>query len=207
MVFSDSNFMDTKVALSPCVSHFMALDGALLVKHGNRLYKISAGPDLSELTKLLRMLSRPKKIKEILNLLSGFKRSHVIGVLETLHKRKLITLEKEDDNNKTKDSFTHTKYFPWDGVEARNDITIHDLELILIGDGLLASKLVTHLRNMSIKFNQVKSTQIVHKFTRKLSEHGTQGKENSSLRDSTTSFASLLNPLIERSSLLIRTSW
>lgn len=202
MVFSDSNAMDTKVALSPCVSHFMALDGALLVKHGNRLYKISSGSDLSELIKLLRMLNRPKKIKEILNFLSGFKRSHVIGVLETLHKMKLITLEKED-NNKTKDSFIHTKYFPWDGVEARNGITIHDLELILIGDGLLASKLVTHLRNMRIKFNQVKSTQIVHKFSRKLSEHGTQGKENSSLRDSTTSFASLLNPLIERSSLLI----
>lgn len=203
MVFSDSNAMNTKIALSPGVSHFMAHDGALLVKHGNRLYKISAGSDLNELIKILRMLKRPKRIKEILKILSGFKRSDIIEMLEMLHRMKLIAFEKEDDDNNIKNSFIHTKYFPGDGAKARNDITIRDLELVLIGDGLLASKLVTHLSNMKIKFNQLKSTRIVPKFSRKPSEHGTQGKEKSSLRDSTTSFASLLNPLIQRSSLLI----
>ena len=82
MVFSDSKAMNTKIVLSSGVSQFMAHDGSLLVKHGNRLFKISASSDVREITRLLHMLNKPKKIKEIIKVLSGFKRSHVIGVLE-----------------------------------------------------------------------------------------------------------------------------
>ena len=95
MVFSESYSKNTKLVLSPGVSHFRSHDGTLLVKHGNRIYKISAGSELEELIRLLRQLNRPKKIKEIVNILSGFKRTHVIGVLETLYKMKIIVLEEE----------------------------------------------------------------------------------------------------------------
>jgi ribosomal protein S12 methylthiotransferase accessory factor len=148
------------------------------------------------------MLNRPKKIKEILNLLSDYKRSQVIGIVETLHKMNLIKIEKEG-STKFKNFSIQSKYFPWVQPEVRDAHTISDLELTLIGDGLLASKLVTHLRNSKIKFNKIKSTQIVPKFSSKLSTEWALGKEKSSLEYSSSSFASQLNRLIERSTLLI----
>src|SRR5918996_6012864 len=162
MVLSGSRARNTRIALSPGVFHFMSYDGSLLVKHGNRLYKISARSDMTELTKLLRMLKRQKKIKEIINRLSGFKTTDVIGILETLHDMKLITLL-ENGNKKIKDNSLHPKNIPWDKIDTRNDTALHDLELVLIGDGLLASKLGTQLKNMKIKFNRVKSSEIVTK--------------------------------------------
>lgn len=202
MAFSDLRAMDTKIALSPRVSQFMAHDGSLLVKNGNRLYKISAKSDLNELTRLLRILEKPKKINEISNILSGFKRSHVIGVLETLYKMKLIIFLKEDDN-KRKDYSVHTKYCPGDGVEDRIEIALQDSKLVLIGDGILASKLSTHLKNMRIKFNRVKSTNIVTNAGKQLSTRGIRAKEKKLLKSPMSSFSSLINPLIEKSSLLI----
>lgn len=201
MVLSGSRAMNTKFALSPGVSHFMANDGSLLVKHGNRLYKISARSDVDQLARLLYMLTRPKKVGEIISHLSGFKRSHVIGVLETLYGMKLIRLVKGD--KKMEDYLLHNKILPWDVTDARNRTALRDSELVLIGDGLLASKLVTELRNMKIKFNQVKSTQIVTKSGKKLSSHIEQGNVNLLLKNSTTSLAPLINPLVERSNLVV----
>ena len=201
MVFSDTYSKNTKLVLSPGVSHFRSHDGTLLVKHGNRIYKISAGSELEELIRLLRLLNRPKKIKEIVNILSGFKRTHVIGVLETLYNMKLIVLE-EEGSEKFKISFIDPKYFAWDEFEARNAIATSDLELTIIGDGLLASRLATHIRDMKIKFNQIKSSQIVPNLSNPLSSQLTAGNEKPSSRD-LTSFGSQLNPLIERSTFVI----
>lgn len=201
MVFSDLKAMDTKIVLSPGVSHFLAHDGSLLVKNRNKIYKVSAMSNLSELTRLLRMLEKPKKLKEVLTLLSGFKRDHVTGVLETMYKMKLISIEKWD-SNKITDYFSSTKYLPWYG-ELRNDGGIGESKLVLIGDGLLASSLSTHLRNMKIKFDQVKYTQIITKSNRKLSVHDVQQEKTSLLNQSTTAFKSLINPFIETASLVI----
>ena len=56
---------------------------------------------------------------------------------------------------------------------------------------------------MKIKFNHIKSTHIVTISGRKLSPDGAQGNEKSLLKSSTNSFAPLINPLVERSNLLI----
>ena len=92
----------------------------------------------------------------------------------------------EEGSEKFKNSFIDPKYFAWDEFAARNAIATSDLELTLIGDGLLASRLATHIRNMKIKFNQIKSCQIVSDLHDPLSSQLTRGNEKPSPRDLTS---------------------
>ena len=110
MEFSDLLSLNRKVALTPSVTQFRAKDGSLLVKHDNKLFKISGKSNSDWETRLFRFLRRPKNLKEILSLLSDYKRNDVMNVLEKLYNLNLILLATPADKNQSND------------IKARNNI-------------------------------------------------------------------------------------
>jgi hypothetical protein len=83
-----------KIDLALGVCQFTSNDGeSLYLKHNNNLYKISAKSDLDKLSRIFHILKCPKKLSEILNSLSKFKKKDVVDILETLYKLNLIALE------------------------------------------------------------------------------------------------------------------
>lgn len=93
MEFSDILNLEGKIAFADGVSQIRTLDGSLLIKHDNRLIKISTKSNLDDDSKLFRILQRPKKFKDILRLLHEFKRNDVVKILNSLYKLNLITFE------------------------------------------------------------------------------------------------------------------
>jgi len=177
MEFSDILNWEGKIAFADGVSQIRTLDGSLLIKHDNRLIKISTKSNLDEDSKLFRILQRPKKLKEILKLLHEFKRNDVINILSSLYKLNLITFETSKEKKVTeKDEYINSRY----QLAYRPRIKRKQQSLrpgvLLIGNGVLANKLILQLRNMNMKINHVKSVGTIR--AGKKSGNQTSGRRN-----------------------------
>ena len=93
MEFSRSFDLKRKIVLTPGVLQFRANDKSLLVKYNNKIYRISVTSEHDRQLEIFRILQQPRKLKEILNHLSEFKKQDVIDVLHTLYRLKLIIFE------------------------------------------------------------------------------------------------------------------
>ncbi|HKQ21053.1 MAG TPA: TOMM precursor leader peptide-binding protein [Nitrososphaeraceae archaeon] len=199
MVFLDLLSSKSMISLTPAVAQFKAKDGSLLVKHKNKLFKVSGKSNVGWETSLFRFLRRPKKFDDILGLFSGFKRSDVIDLLETLYELDLIRFE----NLKIKESID---------IKDRNNRLSNDLTdrnvrsqaLCIIGNGVLADILVKHLKETKVKivkFNSLQADLIQAEKKRD------KGVSHRCLSDTQTKFysssSSLLNAALDKCSLIV----
>jgi hypothetical protein len=153
-----------KIGLKPSVSQFTSNNNdSLFVKHKNKLFKISATADLQKQSRIFQILKRPKKLGEILYLLSEFKKKDVIDTLHTLHKLDLLTIESNTNNRRSESRPVNNDYLPQRHIERKSKRLRAKSRLLLIGNGILADKLVLSLKNMDIKFNRISSNLIMNK--------------------------------------------
>ncbi len=190
-----------KIGLKPSVSQFTSNNNdSLFVKHKNKLFKISATADLQKQSRIFQILKRPKKLGEILYLLSEFKKKDVIDTLHTLHKLDLLTIESNTNNLRSESRPVDNDYLPQHHIERKSKRLRAKPRLLLIGDGILADKLVLSLKNMDIKFNRISSNLIMNKSHKKRYPNQTNGNNRSSIK---STYSSSLRSFIEKSYLIV----
>ena len=177
MEFSDILNLEGKIAFADGVSQIRTLDGSLLIKHDNRLIKISTKSNLDDDSKLFRILQRPKKFKDILRLLHEFKRNDVVKILNSLYKLNLITFETTKEKKVTqKDEYINSRYQLSYHTRIKGKQQPLRPGVLLIGNGILANKLILQLRNMNIKINHIRSVHALS--ASRKSGNQTSGKRN-----------------------------
>jgi len=92
--------LNGKISFVPGVSQFPSEDNKFLfLKHNNSLLKISAKSDLVEQSKIFHVLKHPRRLGEILKLMSEFKEKDVVNLIQTLYKLNLIKVQSKLKNN------------------------------------------------------------------------------------------------------------
>ena len=87
-----------RICLVPELSQFMIKNEFFFVKHDNKLFKISASSDLEKQLRIFTILQEPKKLSEIIDLLSNFRKKDILDFLEQLHTLEFLKLKSEFDN-------------------------------------------------------------------------------------------------------------
>ena len=197
MKFLDLLVSDKKIVLTHGVSQFKSVEGMLMVKHNNRLFTISTSSDSDGSSRLFRMLRQPKKLSEILKTLSEFKKNDIIANLQTLYQLDIISFETTPDSGTTSDdSFPSKINNVKDRKESRKEIT-------LVGSGVLANKLILHMRNMNIKIHRIKNIPSAHIINYEKVDHKSVPKSKFVMGDTLSSFPLTMDNFIERSDLII----
>jgi ribosomal protein S12 methylthiotransferase accessory factor len=195
--------LEEKISLTPGVCQFTSEDDeSLFMKHNNKLYKISAKSDLGKQSRIFKILKRPNKLSQILNSLSEFKKKDVVHILQTLYKLNLITPQSARYNYSTKQNVLNSSNLLRDQTQQKNNKTGIHSRVALIGNGILAHKLMTSLRDMNIKFDRIKSSLIFTGTNKKMMHH--IHAENRNGLDSVSSpFSSSLTSSLNKSDLII----
>ena len=84
---------NVKISLVPNVSQFIVDSKFLLVKRDNRLFKISTASDIVKLSIIFDILKEPKRLIDIINILSDFRKKDVIDLLKSLYELNIINIE------------------------------------------------------------------------------------------------------------------
>lgn len=151
---SDHNL---KIKLSSGISQFIVNDGFLFIKHDNNLFKINVRANDKRL-RIFHILREPKKLSEITDLLSEFKKKDVIDFLKRLHSFNLLKLEKADAHrNITFEDVTNKKDFLRYHAKKHDTRQSYHPKILLIGHGKLAENLFTYLKNNGINCNKMTS--------------------------------------------------
>ena len=194
-----------KISLKPGVSQFNSDNNdILLVKHNNRLFKISATSDLQNKSKIFNILTRPRKLSEILHLLSEFKKKDVVDILYSLDKLGLLTVDsvvrKHRSENEIR-SINSDSFLPYRAKKNKNKADRSSPRLILIGHGILADKLALSLRNADIRFIRLSSTGAIDKEPER-KPHQTK-KKNTTGKQSTYLYSSHLTQFMKKTELIV----
>jgi ribosomal protein S12 methylthiotransferase accessory factor len=168
MQFIDLLLPNTKIALASGVCQFRGIDGSLFIKNDNFLYKISAESNVEEQSKLFRLLQKPIKCKEIFTSLSEFKYKDVLNSLAALYELNLITLQSSINKIPSKGPFING-YLPLEYFGKKTKKISSKVQLILIGNGVLADQLNFKFRKMNIKVKRVKALRGLFKYS--IEEH------------------------------------
>jgi hypothetical protein len=102
MDLSRSFDLKRNIVLTPGVSPFRANDKSLLVKYNNKIYRMSATSDHDSQLEIFRILQQPRKLRELLNLFSEFKKQDVIDVLHSLSRLRSVSYEVTVNKNTNK---------------------------------------------------------------------------------------------------------
>jgi len=117
MEFSKILHSDAKISLADGVTLFRSYDGPLFLKLNNKLSKIPSSSVLAQQSGIFQILKRPRKLEEIIKLMTKFKRKDVIDILQALHQRSFITIQKEPDREFSKRSKLTPRFFLLDHME------------------------------------------------------------------------------------------
>ena len=134
--------------------------------------------------------------------MTKFKRKDVIDILQALHQRSFITIQKQTDREVTKRHKLTPRFFLTDPMEDRKSPLV-DSQILLIGDGFLADRLIMTLKKMNVRFNQIKSLGLLLETTKKTAD---KSKEENKKVISETSSPSILSPfksIFNKSNLII----
>ena len=144
---------NSNIRLAPRVSHFVINDELFFLKCDNRLYKIAGRFALEIYRTLFRALHDPKKVSEILNLLSDFEERDVMNLLAELYKSNLIVKVNTQQNilNRRIKSPNFARMHP-DNLFASRLI---GSSILLIGEGTLANKLFHYLRKTGLQVTRL----------------------------------------------------
>jgi bacteriocin biosynthesis cyclodehydratase domain-containing protein len=188
---SDNN---VKISLTPNMSQFTVDSGFLFVKKDNRLFKMSTATDIAKLSRVFDILKKRKKLDEIINLLSDFKKKDVIDLLRSLYNLNLIQIEEQvTSGQNVTDRGLSNKGAPY----IKKDKQLLDSKILLIGEGVLASKLVEHSKVMGLSLETISSSAITRLSHKILMNVNDVNKSQSSLHDTVMP----LNPLSSTSFL------
>jgi ribosomal protein S12 methylthiotransferase accessory factor len=185
---SDNN---VKISLAPNMSQFTVDSGFLFVKKDNRLFKMSTAADIAELSRVFDILKQRKKLVEITNLLSDFKKKDVIDLLRSLYNLNLIQIEEQvTSGQKGTDRGLSNKGAPY----IKKDTHLLDSKVLLIGEGVLASKLVEHSKVMGLRLETISSSAIIrssHKILMNVNDvNKSQSRLNGTILPSNSLFSS-----------------
>jgi ribosomal protein S12 methylthiotransferase accessory factor len=163
MKFPSSLNENVKIRLAPGVSKFVVDSESLFIKHDNRLFRLSSSSDIDKRSKILDVLEEPKKLIEITDILSEFRRKDLIAFLKNLYKLNLVELEESTSkynirsvisDTESSESYNH-RYL--DGMAAKG---LADSKVLLIGDGILKNKVAAYLRSVGVQCNKMSSSII-----------------------------------------------
>jgi ribosomal protein S12 methylthiotransferase accessory factor len=189
---SDNN---VKISLAPNMSQFTVDSGFLFVKKDNRLFKMSTATDIAKLSRVFDILKKQKKLVEIINLLSDFKKKDVIDLLRSLYNLNLIQIEEQvTSGQKVTDRGLSNKDAPY----IKKYTHLPDSKILLIGEGVLASKLVEHSKVMGLHYKTISSSAIIRLSDKILMNVNDVNKSQSSLHGTIMP----LNPLLSSTSFL-----
>ena len=178
------------------VSLFRSLDDSLFLKQNNKLFRISSRSELDPQSRIFQILKRPRKLEEILNIMSEFKSGDIIDVLHILYERNFITIRKEINKNILNRKELDPSYFLMEPIgETKSPLSYS--QIILIGNGFLADRLSMTLKKMNLKINQIKYFAEVFRRTKKTRSEilgpNKKGISNIALSFLSSSFTSSLN--------------
>lgn len=193
---------DTKIALAQGVCQFRGIDGSLFVKNDNSLYKISAESNIEEQSKLFRLLQKPIKCKEILTSLSEFKYNDVINSLAALYELNLITFQSSTNKIPSKGPFIN-RYLPREYFGKKTQKVSSKVQLILIGNGVLADQLNSKFRKMNIKVKRVKAITGLFKYSREEHIQTQHIRQRDGSKAQLAPFSSTFEELIDDTDLAI----
>jgi ribosomal protein S12 methylthiotransferase accessory factor len=201
MEFSRILRSDARISMADSVSLFRSDDGSLFLKHNNKLSKIMSTSVLAQ-SGIFQILRRPRNLEEIVKIMTDFKRKDVIEILRALHQRSFITVQKKSDREFSRRSNLTPRFFLSDQMDNKK-LPLVDSQILLIGDGFLADRLIVILKKMNIKFNQIKSLGSLLKPTIKKSSKRTE--ENKKVYSETASYSipSSLKPVLIKSELVV----
>src|SRR5688572_24025987 len=195
MEFSRLLRNDAKISWANGVSLFRSHDDSLFLKQNNQLFRISSGSKLAPQSRIFQILRRPRKLEEILNIMSEFKRGDTINVLRTLYDRNFITIRKGKNKKISNRNDLDLSYFLKEPIgETKSPLSFS--QIILIGNGLLAGRLSMTLKKLNLKIVQIESFAEVFRQTIKTRSEITgtkKGMSNIALSSLSSSFTSSLN--------------
>ncbi|HEY4482413.1 MAG TPA: TOMM precursor leader peptide-binding protein [Candidatus Brocadiaceae bacterium] len=195
MEFSRLLRNDAKISWAKGVSLFRSHDDSLFLKQNNQLFRISSGSKLAPQSRIFQILRRPRKLEEILNIMSEFKRGDIIDVLHTLYDRNFITIRKGMNKKISNRNDLDLSYFLREPIgETKSPLSFS--QIILIGNGLLADRLSMTLKKLNLKIVQIESFAEVFRQTIKTRSEITgtkKGISNITSSSLSSSFTSSLN--------------
>lgn len=172
---------NVKISLVPNVSQFIVDSKFLLVKRDNRLFKISTASEIVKLSIIFDILKEPKRLIDIINILSDFRKKDVIDLLKSLYELNIINIEERaTSGQKATHRGLHNKSNSYIKTENAH---LLDFKILLIGEGMLASKLVEHSKSRGIRFKTISSSAITGKFGNALTDANAVDETQSNLRD------------------------
>jgi ribosomal protein S12 methylthiotransferase accessory factor len=202
MEFSRTLQSDVKISLADGVTLFRSDDGSLFLKLDNKLSKIESSSVLAQQSMIFQILKRPRRLEEIVKLMTKFKRKDVIAILKALHQRSFITIQKQSDREFSKRSKLTSRFFLLDQTEDKK-LPLVNSQILLIGNGFLADRLIMTLEKMNVKFNQIKSLDRQIKLTKKSSGNRVEESKKVILETSSLSIRSSFRPILNKSDLII----
>jgi bacteriocin biosynthesis cyclodehydratase domain-containing protein len=160
MKFPSSLNENVKIRLAPGVSKFVADSGSLFIKHNNRLFRLSSSSDIEKRSRILDILEEPRKLIEITNILSEFRRNDLIAFLRNLYRVNLVELEESTPEYNIRSSVSDDGSSATSAHESVNSMTAKRLvgsKILLIGDGILKNKLAAYFRSIGIQYEKISS--------------------------------------------------
>jgi hypothetical protein len=138
------------VRLAGDISYFSGNDKFLFVKHNNGLFRISQGDTREVPQKLFDFLREPKKLMDVVNYLSEFRRYDILSIIKKLQQLGILEFEADDrpsdhDNSLARYSITLKKgdyLLRTSFTKRRYKKALSKKRILLIGGGVLANKLI-----------------------------------------------------------------
>lgn len=146
----------------------------LFIKYQNRLFRINAGAKDKRL-KILDLLKETRKLTEVLDSLSDFRKRDIVDFLRKLDSLQLLDFQVDDKNLTIS---RHTKL----GKSTGHRITgekigkLFSSQVLLVGNGILAKKIHHNLRDNGISSTKVTSSTIFNRkiWERRKSDHNSK---------------------------------
>lgn len=161
MKFSNLSNQNVKIKLAPGASLFSVEEKFFFIKHDNRLFKINISSDDKRL-RIFQILKEPRKLVDIVHLLSEFRKKDVINFLEKLYSLNLIIFETIDEqgigSNLGPNKVNVSRYYSKD----RGNRKPSSSRILLIGRGALANRIFAYLNNSGIKCNKIPFSELIY---------------------------------------------
>jgi ribosomal protein S12 methylthiotransferase accessory factor len=171
MEFPSSLNDNVKIRLIPGVSRFVSDSRSFFMKHNNQLFRLSSS-NIEKRSRILDILVEPKKLIEITDILSEFRRNDLIAFLRNLYNHNLIEVIQVADGKKNTSgpSTDKTKFARFYDASGKYLRRLFDTKLLLIGDGVLANKLALYFKSMGLSCDTLVSSSAIGKLGEGLHE-------------------------------------
>ena len=162
---------NAKFKLTSEASQINVNDEFLFIKYQNRLFRINAGAKDKRL-QILDLLKKRRKLPEVLDNLSDFRKKDVIDFLRKLNSLHLLDFQ-DDDKNLTISHHTKSGISTGHPLTSEKTRKAFSSQVLLVGNGILAKKIHLTLRDKGINCTKVTPSTIFNRknWERRISDH------------------------------------